>query len=107
VQNVQNKVLPVSKIDAIALKHDVDYLIGSGDKIATYKADNYALKQADYSLQGALMKTGLIARSVFNLPFNRYKPNAQEVGLLVKQDVKQSPYYQRNFKRLGVDLVNW
>lgn len=107
MDNIISKVLPTSRTDALALKHDVDYLIGSGDDYITYIADKRAIEQADFSLQGSSMKAGLIARSVLNLPFNRRQVGAPEAGLFVKDMVKQSPYYQRNFKRFGVNLVDW
>jgi hypothetical protein len=99
-----HRTLPTSQVDAVALKHDIDYLL-SDTPLKTTLADIRAIRESDYSVEGLFMKAGLTGRAVLQLPFNQ-RPNV-EVGQHLKAIVKNSIPYQWAFKKFGVDYVNW
>jgi len=58
VNNVLSGVKPTSYVDALALRHDIEYLT-TGEK---FYSDLRAAYNADMSAQGLAMKVGLISR---------------------------------------------
>jgi hypothetical protein len=99
--------LPTSKTDALALKHDVDYLLANGNELKTKIADWNAISSTDMSLQSSVMRVGLGLRSLLSLPFNQRQDGNELKGQFLKQYIKHSPLYQQRFKELKVDLLNW
>lgn len=72
ITKVLNGVEPTSYTDALALRHDLQYLT-SGEK---FKEDWQAIAASDWSTQGIAMKVGLTGRIVFDavshlLPFDK------------------------------------
>jgi len=62
-----NGVQPTSSTDEIAMIHDVNYLIATGDKQKLKQADNLAIDLAPYNTQGIVMKAGLTLRKFLGL----------------------------------------
>jgi hypothetical protein len=58
VTNVLNSIEPTSYNDALALRHDVEYL-RSGER---FYSDWKAIKESDWTPQGIMMKLGLAGR---------------------------------------------
>lgn len=58
IKNILLNTKPTSRIDAIAMQHDIEYL-SDGEK---FESDFRAMVKADNSLQGVLMKIGLTSR---------------------------------------------
>jgi hypothetical protein len=63
IENLLNGVQPTTYNDALALRHDIEYL-ADGEK---FTSDLKAISQSDWSLQGIAMKLGLTARSSLDL----------------------------------------
>jgi len=103
--------LPTSKTDALALLHDVQYLQAHGNSVKTYIADWKAINQAPWDLQGLAMKTGLFARSYFDLPFNTkattLKEESVRVGDLLMERLKTDPKYTNIFRKYNIDISQY
>lgn len=68
--NVTQHRLPVNRADAIAVVHDIEYLISTNSKQQTSRADQHAIAMAGYSAPELILTTGLTLRNYFDLPFN-------------------------------------
>lgn len=84
-------VKPTSYVDALALQHDIAYL-SSGEQFAS---DFEAAYRADNSVQGILMRIGLLSRSAIDaithvIPFlpNFHLNNSEEVSKEVIHELK-------------------
>lgn len=106
INNVINKIQPVSRTDAIALVHDVDYLLASNDQDAI-NADNRALTMADNSAQGLAMQLGLNTRK--QLFTDSFYGGSYRAGQILKQTIKDDPQYQNSFNKFALQsyLENW
>jgi len=89
------------------LKHDIDYLIASGNSMATIFADMRAVNQTNNSLESWFMRLGLTTRTLLGLPFNTHKEGNKELGLQLKRYVKGSQNYREVFSHYGVTLADW
>ncbi len=99
INNVINNIQPVSRTDALALVHDVDYLLANNDQDAI-SADNRALAVADNSAQGLAMKLGLsIRKSLFTSDFYG---GSFRAGQILKRKIKQDPRYRFSFEKFGL-----
>jgi hypothetical protein len=106
IQRILDAVQPKSHSDALALMHDIDYLIDGGDEDKIVAADQRAIDSAKfYTLEGVAMKLGLTIRSWLHLKIHDNKFTA--IGNLLKMYVKQSKLYATTFSLLGVDLQGW
>ncbi len=91
ITNVLEGVKPVNYVDALALQHDIRYL-RDGEQ---FESDLMALAQADYSLQGALMKLGLLSRTAIDvlthlIPWApKFHLNANSSRALPEQQIHQ------------------
>jgi hypothetical protein len=107
--------MPVSSTDAIALKHDIDYIIAAGNSEMATKFDNDAIEQAGNSLEAIALKVGLTTRQWLGLDFAKTKlgdytyPQQQfrEMGQKLKQQVKNNVKFVRKFQELRVDIDSW
>jgi len=111
VKRIKNQVLPTSAIDAIALQHDINYLIANNDAVAAARADRLALdsiKLIDYvtnPVQALLMTRGLSIRSSFNLRFYASSlARPKQIGLQLKAIVITTPIYQTTFEKFGINI---
>jgi len=101
VTKVLSGVLPVTQPDFLALMHDIDYLKYSGDESLVAKvADMKAILSSDYSLEGLLMKAGLLARTAFGL--SSFHVGSQPIKLkktvstLLKQHIRDFEFDNYN-----------
>jgi len=90
-------VQPTSYTDAIALSHDINYLIATGDHNKMRLADEIAIGNAPYNTQGVLMKLGLFGRYALGLKEseginNKYKNIAE--GYKLKYEVLNEPEWK-------------
>jgi hypothetical protein len=69
LKRVLNGVQPTTHTDAVALTHDINYLIAGNDPSKAALADQLAIDRAGYSFQGSVMKVGLTLRYKLALPF--------------------------------------
>lgn len=68
VKRVLNNTKPNNYVDAVALKHDIDYMVAAGDERELTKADNAAISLApSLSVAGQIMKKGLALRQWFQI----------------------------------------
>lgn len=93
---------PVSRADAIALIHDIDYLIATNSSTRTSQADKHAMSQADFDLPGVVLTAGLGIRNYLDLPFNTTAPN--EAFRKVVQGEQLKEYVQND--PLWTDLLD-
>lgn len=91
--------MPKSRTDAVALMHDVDYMI-DGSAWESMKSDMKAIRDSDFSLEGLTMKAGLAYRSIFLR--NWFYGGDPEEGEELKQIVKNDPGYRSVFKQFGL-----
>lgn len=63
ITKILKQIKPTSYVDALALRHDIEYL-QDGEALFS---DIRAAKQADTSIQGVLMKIGLVSRTAIDL----------------------------------------
>jgi len=96
--NIINGVQPKSYHDALALMHDIDYLeYGSANKLEVALADDQAINNSNYSLQGILMQMGLSIRKFLDLPFaGKANPEAAEYlrKVLAADFIMRGQFYQ-------------
>jgi len=102
IERINNRIKPTNRTDFVAMLHDVDYLMGSGDYSWTREADDRALSNADWSLGSILMKAGLTTRKVLDLPFNPSTKN-QKVANRLMSRIKQSSTYAPLFGEYGIE----
>lgn len=102
IDRINRRVQPINKTDFVAMLHDIDYLMGSGDYRWTSQADSRAVSNAGWTPGGILMKVGLRARQILDLPFNNYTDNNQIASSLM-YIVKNDPVYAKLFKIHGVN----
>jgi len=95
---VFNGVKPVSYVDAVALTHDINYLLG---KEYMKEADDIAIGKSDYTPPGLIMNIGLRTRKLFNLNFAG-KSDIQTYQSL-KNFVLFSPLYEDSRLKYGLD----
>jgi len=97
---------PTSHADAVAMLHDIDYLIANGDTQLTKEADDFAIRLSDgyYDLQSLSLKTGLSIRKFFNLGFS--KNGNPKLGKYLKQYVKFK-YSKRYMDEFNINLEQW
>jgi len=62
-----NGIKPTSQTDELAMVHDINYLIATGDKEKLKYADDLAIDSAPYTTQGIVMKTGLTLRKFLGI----------------------------------------
>jgi hypothetical protein len=77
-----NGIRPKSHNDALALKHDVEYLT-SGEK---FSEDWYAIKNSDWSMEGVAMKAGLSLRIIGD-SLSHINPLIPKIHLNSKEDI--------------------
>jgi hypothetical protein len=102
-----NGVKPTSYVDALALTHDINYLIATGDAKKLELADNIAIKNSPYfSLQGLTMKLGLSARKYLHLKENEGVNNKiylSNMGYKLKNKINNDPYWADILKDIPKD----
>jgi len=97
ISNIENGVQPTSYTDALALSHDINYLIATGDHYKMRRADEIAIGNAPYNTQGMLMKLVLFGRYALGLKEsegidNKYQNIA--TGYKLKYEVLNEPEWQ-------------
>ncbi len=102
VSRVLDKIQPNNRTDAATLIHDVDYMIASNNSDAL-KADLMAMKNSDLDVAGAVTRWGLFLRSLL-LPSKFYGGDKQ-VGLKLKQYIKNDTTYKQTFDKLGMSNI--
>jgi len=90
VRRVLTNTKPVDYVDAIALKHDIDYMVAAGDEQALTKADNAAIALApNLSVTGQIMRNGLILRQLLGIKpsyDNRFNHSqTRQIGMRLQQ----------------------
>lgn len=100
VNKINKRVLPTSYNDALALKHDLQYL-AANNKSQLNVSDDLAITAADYSVQGITMKLGLTLRKVLSINKLGNRPKlAQALYNIVRND----PDYVNKYNQLGISL---
>jgi hypothetical protein len=109
ITKIVNSVMPTSATDAIALKHDVDYLIANDNYNEIVRADMRAITQSDFGIQGLLMKLGLSTKLLLGYSFHSSNtPGLSKlIGMRAKNYVKLDEQYRNKFSELGVSLDDW
>jgi len=91
--------------------HDIDYVRFSGDVDKVIESDYRAISQADNSLQGLLMKIGLVGRIMTGLRFDKVDgidPNlVHAIGERLREEVKRNPEFINTFAKYNIDLSDW
>lgn len=103
VDRINRRVLPSNRTDFVAMLHDIDYLMGAGDKGWTRDADFRAISQARNSILDHIMKVGLSFRVALGLDYNTYTTNTAVASKLMTI-VKSDPTYVERARQLGVNL---
>jgi len=107
-----DNVAPTSYVDALALKHDIEYL-SDGEKFAS---DLSAVYNSDWSVQGIAMKIGLLSRVGLDaithlIPFApKFHLNGRTDKLNVKTidlQRKLARLAKPHLARYGVDSSTW
>jgi len=101
VNNILSGVKPTSYNDALALRHDLDYLT-SGEK---FGSDFRAIRDSDYSVQGLAMKAGLILRSVGDLATHAI-PNVPNLHLNNNEDNSVPLYLVEHLRKMAQPLLS-
>lgn len=77
---------PTSYTDALALVHDINYLIGTASSEKMAEADNIAIAHASFfSLQGLAMKIGLTFRKITHIKESEHLKDRIEYVKIGKQ----------------------
>jgi len=97
-ERVVNHELPTSRTDALALVHDIEYMIGTSIPKELDKADDQAIANSDYSLSGMIMKAGLSIRKALQLKMANRNTleethEQQRIGLYLKNKVLSDSEY--------------
>jgi hypothetical protein len=112
IDRILKGVAPTSYTDAVALQHDIDYLTDKDPIISDLKA----IWLADNTMQGVVMKTGLVARSVVDLltrPIGGWKINGRtdtlpmqsdELAMKLRELVKNNNWEPNNYVSSGASL---
>lgn len=106
VNNIQQNVRPVNKNDFVAMLHDVDYHIHSGNERKISLADQRAIQNSDFNASGLILKTGLYLRNKFGLS-SFHKGGDKRLGLILKNRIKNNPVNQDDAKKYNIDLASW
>ncbi len=101
IDRINRRVMPINRTDFVAMLHDIDYLMGSGDYDWTKQADARAIRNAGWINGGALMKIGLGVRKLLDLPFNNYTLNNKVASSLL-YIVKNDPVYKKLFDKYNI-----
>lgn len=97
--------MPTSRVDAIALKHDINYVAAAGDLLKARQADLIALSETDWSLQGLAMQLGLTYAIQNNLNFSTKMDNSSTISKILQKEVTTNPKYMEVFEKYNVKLT--
>jgi hypothetical protein len=106
VTKVEKAVQPKTYADAIALTHDINYLLATADPYLLAEADDIAINKARYDIQGIFLKIGLTMRKITHLKEMDGAENPQlyrSQGLELRTKVLTSPDYANMRKKYGID----
>jgi len=101
---VLSGVKPTSKTDALALVHDINYLIATSNPDKMALADNIAINNAPYNTQGIAMKAGLTLRKWLHIKESEGAddPNFYiNRGYYLKSIIINNPYWREVFNDVG------
>lgn len=85
--------------------HDVNYLIATGNHILMDKADDYAVRRADLSVQGLLMNAGLRLRKLLHLKEGENKDKQLkyiQLGFKLRDKILNSRDYRTSLQRYRI-----
>jgi hypothetical protein len=102
VERVNAKIMPTSRTDFIALTHDINYLLASGDHKAMDLADDRAIFYADRSTYGIIMDIGLKVRKAIHL--KEGKVNTYALGSQLRDKVRNDKDYTQLAAWFDLDL---
>lgn len=100
VSNIKQHVMPTTRADAVAMIHDIEYLIATNNESKLKRADKHAIDQAKgFTPDVLLLKTGLTLRSSLHLPLQvettpEKITETQRAGLELRRAVLADPQYQ-------------
>lgn len=106
ISNINKGVQPTTYTDAIALTHDINYLIATANPKQLALADDLAISKAKYNASGILMKVGLTLRKWTGIKDNEGRQQATElshIGKSLKDVVLNDPKFERAREQYGID----
>ena len=98
IHNVENYVLPFNKTDALALVHDINYMLASDEDEAVL-ADNIAISGTGLTVPDSIMRVGLTLRKWGKLPFYGGDINT---GLYLKHKLLNDPKWATTIEYYGI-----
>jgi len=83
--NIRDRIKPSSYNDAIAMTHDINYLLATGDAGKLENADDIAIRLSDHTPQGYVMKAGLELRKALGLKTSENQDRKEFLQILGNQ----------------------
>jgi hypothetical protein len=97
--NIENYVKPINATDALAMVHDINYMLANDDSEATL-ADNIAIAGTKLTIPDSIMRFGLTLRKWGKLPF--YGGDTK-IGLYLKNKLLTDPNWRTIVEHYGIN----
>jgi hypothetical protein len=110
ISNVINGILPYDKNDAIALIHDINYLLHPGEDVTYY--DNLAIDNFDpFTFSGLTGKLGLTIKKLLPVEFNNKLPTktldeTKIIGSVLQKYVLNDQAFLNELNKHGLNLTD-